>query len=55
MKAESKIRTSQENQPLNLSSKFTSAVEYARRIHTERRKGTEIPYMAHLLDRKSVV
>lgn len=49
MKAENKIRTSQENEPLNLSSKFTSAVEYTRRIHTERRKGTEIPYMAHLL------
>ena len=34
---------------LNLSEKFTNAIDYARRIHTERRKGTEIPYMAHLL------
>ena len=35
--------------PLHLSSRFTSAVEYARILHIERRKGTDIPYMAHLL------
>ena len=34
---------------LNLSERFTSAIDYARCLHTERRKGTEIPYMAHLL------
>jgi (p)ppGpp synthase/HD superfamily hydrolase len=38
-----------ELEELRLSSRFTSAVEYARVVHTERRKGTEIPYMAHLL------
>lgn len=34
---------------LVLSERFTRAVEYARRLHTEYRKGTRIPYMAHLL------
>jgi GTP pyrophosphokinase len=34
---------------LFLSERFTDAVEYARQLHTEFRKGTEIPYMAHLL------
>ena len=34
---------------LHLSSRFTDAVDYARHLHIERRKGTEIPYMAHLL------
>lgn len=38
-----------EHHPLRLSEKFTEAVEYARRLHIEFRKGTEIPYMAHLL------
>ena len=34
---------------LHLSGRFTSAVDYARVLHIERRKGTGIPYMAHLL------
>jgi (p)ppGpp synthase/HD superfamily hydrolase len=38
-----------ESKQLHLSSRFTSAVEYARTLHIERRKGTDIPYMAHLL------
>jgi (p)ppGpp synthase/HD superfamily hydrolase len=38
-----------ENTQLHLTNRFTSAVEYARHLHIERRKGTEIPYMAHLL------
>jgi (p)ppGpp synthase/HD superfamily hydrolase len=33
---------------LELTSRFTSAVDYARTVHIERRKGTGIPYMAHL-------
>jgi (p)ppGpp synthase/HD superfamily hydrolase len=39
------------NQParLLLSDRFTRAVDYARHLHIERRKGTDIPYMAHLL------
>jgi (p)ppGpp synthase/HD superfamily hydrolase len=38
-----------ETKQLHLSSRFTSAVDYARILHIERRKGTDIPYMAHLL------
>ncbi|MGA2219437.1 MAG: HD domain-containing protein [Terracidiphilus sp.] len=34
---------------LHLTSRFTRAVDYARHLHIERRKGTDIPYMAHLL------
>ena len=37
------------NPRLVLSERFTEAVEYARQLHTEYRKGTDIPYMAHLL------
>lgn len=40
---------------LLLSARFTEAVEYARRLHTEFRKGTCIPYMAHLLGVASLV
>ena len=40
---------------LVLSEEFTKAVDYARRLHTETRKGTEIPYMAHLLGVASLV
>jgi (p)ppGpp synthase/HD superfamily hydrolase len=38
-----------ETKQLHLSGRFTSAVDYARMLHIERRKGTDIPYMAHLL------
>jgi (p)ppGpp synthase/HD superfamily hydrolase len=34
---------------LVLTERFTDAVDYARQLHTEYRKGTDIPYMAHLL------
>lgn len=34
---------------LHLTGRFTSAIDYARHLHIERRKGTDIPYMAHLL------
>jgi (p)ppGpp synthase/HD superfamily hydrolase len=40
---------------LILGSRFTQAVEYARQLHTEFRKGTRIPYMAHLLGVASLV
>ena len=49
MTAESKSTKNNENEELHLSSRFTSAIDYARHIHIERRKGTGIPYMAHLL------
>jgi (p)ppGpp synthase/HD superfamily hydrolase len=44
-----------ESEPLLLSGRFTSAVDYARHLHIERRKGTGIPYMAHLLGVASLV
>ena len=37
------------SETLHLTGRFTSAVDYARTLHIERRKGTDIPYMAHLL------
>lgn len=40
---------------LLLSHRFTRAVDYARTLHIERRKGTAIPYMAHLLGVASLV
>lgn len=40
---------------LHLSDRFTRAIDYARILHIERRKGTEIPYMAHLLGVASLV
>ena len=41
--------------PLTLSPRFTQAVDYARQIHTGWRKGTQVPYMAHLLGVASLV
>jgi (p)ppGpp synthase/HD superfamily hydrolase len=49
MTAENKSTSGNVHNELHLSSRFTSAVDYARHIHIERRKGTGIPYMAHLL------
>lgn len=34
---------------LFLTERFTRAIDYARHLHIECRKGTSIPYMAHLL------
>ena len=45
----------EQTEPLLLSGRFTSAIDYARVLHIERRKGTEIPYMAHLLGVASLV
>jgi (p)ppGpp synthase/HD superfamily hydrolase len=42
-------------QPLLLTPRFTSAVDYVRCLHTEFRKGTCVPYMAHLLGVASLV
>ena len=44
-----------QDERLYLTSRFTSAIDYARHIHIERRKGTDIPYMAHLLGVASLV
>jgi (p)ppGpp synthase/HD superfamily hydrolase len=40
---------------LHLSDRFTRAVDYARTLHVERRKGTGIPFVAHLLGVASLV
>jgi GTP pyrophosphokinase len=40
---------------LHLTSKFSRAVDYARQVHINYRKGTEVPYMAHLLGVASLV
>ena len=45
----------QNSERLVLTEKFSAAVEYARQHHTEYRKGTEVPYMAHLLGVASLV
>jgi (p)ppGpp synthase/HD superfamily hydrolase len=55
MRAENESTNSNETEALHLSSRFTSALDYARHIHIERRKGTAIPYMAHLLGVASLV
>ena len=40
---------------VSLTPRFTGAVDYAREIHAGTRKGTGIPYMAHLLGVASLV
>ena len=47
------METSQ--QGLHLTSNFTRAIDYARQIHVDYRKGSEVPYMAHLLGVASLV
>ncbi len=42
-------------QSLILTDRFTRAIDYARTLHTEFRKGTRVPYMAHLLGVASLV
>jgi (p)ppGpp synthase/HD superfamily hydrolase len=45
----------QNSERLLLTERFSAAVEYARQLHTEYRKGTDVPYMAHLLGIASLV
>ena len=33
---------------LHLTARFTRAIDYARQVHVSYRKGTNVPYMAHL-------
>jgi GTP pyrophosphokinase len=44
-----------ESTPLHFTARLAGAVEYARHLHIERRKGTGIPYMAHLFGVASLV
>src|SRR6267142_2047906 len=41
--------------PAQLTTRFTQAVNYARQVHVSLRKGTQVPYMAHLLGVASLV
>ena len=43
------------NPQLHLTDRFTQTVNYARVLHIERRKGSSIPFMAHLLGVASLV
>src|SRR6266478_3309643 len=40
---------------LQLTPRFTQAVDYTRQVHVSLRKGTQVPYMAHLLGVASLV
>jgi (p)ppGpp synthase/HD superfamily hydrolase len=40
---------------LHLTARFTRAIDYARQVHVNYRKGTTVPYMAHLLGVASLV
>jgi GTP pyrophosphokinase len=40
---------------LHLTSRFSQAADYARQVHVNYRKGTRVPYMAHLLGVASLV
>jgi (p)ppGpp synthase/HD superfamily hydrolase len=40
---------------LRLTARFTQAIDYARQVHVNCRKGTSVPYMAHLLGVASLV
>jgi (p)ppGpp synthase/HD superfamily hydrolase len=40
---------------LHLTEGFTRAIDYARQVHVNYRKGTAVPYMAHLLGVASLV
>jgi (p)ppGpp synthase/HD superfamily hydrolase len=40
---------------LHLTARFTHAIDYARQVHVNYRKGTTVPYMAHLLGVTSLV
>jgi len=49
------VTIQQNPERLLLTERFSAAVEYARQLHTEYRKGTDVPYMAHLLGVASLV
>jgi (p)ppGpp synthase/HD superfamily hydrolase len=51
----SKKPSSESNPPLHLGERFVRAVNYARHLHIETRKGSDIPFMAHLLGVASLV
>jgi (p)ppGpp synthase/HD superfamily hydrolase len=51
-------KNTEEKEPknfLHLTSRFSSAIDYARQVHVSYRKGTNVPYIAHLLGVASLV
>lgn len=40
---------------LHLTARFTRAIDYARQVHVTYRRGTSVPYMAHLIGVASLV
>jgi GTP pyrophosphokinase len=55
MTAMQQTRKQKSKPSLQLTDRFTRAVDYARQVHIDCRKGTEVPYMAHLLGVASLV
>jgi (p)ppGpp synthase/HD superfamily hydrolase len=49
------MSTKEEHRAFVLTRRFIQAVDYARQVHTGWRKGTHVPYMAHLLGVASLV
>jgi GTP pyrophosphokinase len=49
------LEDAMELEQLHLTDRFSRAIDYARHLHIERRKGTNIPSMAHLLGVASLV
>lgn len=49
------MHTKDDRRAFTLTPRFTQAVDYARQIHVGTRKGTQVPYMAHLLGVASLV
>jgi len=45
----------EQRRSFTLTHRFTQAVDYARQVHVGWRKGTQVPYMAHLLGVASIV
>lgn len=49
------MNNKEEHGAFTLTPRFTQAVDYARQVHRGCRKGTQVPYMAHLLGVASLV
>lgn len=49
------MNTAEPHPSLLLTPRFTQALDYARQVHVGTRKGTRVPYMAHLLGVASLV
>jgi (p)ppGpp synthase/HD superfamily hydrolase len=43
------VKESESANLLHLTARFTRAIDYARQLHVNYRKGTSVPYMAHLI------